>query len=68
MAGIRGELSLQFVLGYEPDEFAQSLRAIADGAVDVAPVITGTVDLDGVPGAFADLTHPDVHAKILVEP
>jgi threonine dehydrogenase-like Zn-dependent dehydrogenase len=68
MAGIRGELSLQFVLGYEPDEFVQSLQAIADGAVDLAPIITGTVDLDGVPGAFADLARPDLHAKILVEP
>ena len=68
MAGIRGELSVQFVLGYEPDEFAQSLQAIADGAVDLAPIVTGTVDLDGVPGAFDDLAHPDTHAKILVEP
>jgi threonine dehydrogenase-like Zn-dependent dehydrogenase len=68
MAGIRGELSVQFVLGYEPDEFAQALQAIADGAVDLAPIITGTVDLDGVPGAFADLARPDAHAKILVEP
>ena len=68
MAGIRGELSLQFVLGYEPDEFAQSLQAIADGTVDLAPIITGTVDLDGVPGAFADLARPDAHAKILVQP
>jgi len=68
MAGIRGELSLQFVLGYEPDEFAQSLHAIADGTVDLAPIITGTVDLDGVPGAFADLARPDAHAKILVQP
>jgi threonine dehydrogenase-like Zn-dependent dehydrogenase len=68
MAGIRGELSVQFALGYEPDEFAQSLQAIADGAVDLAPIVTGHVDLDGVPGAFDDLARPDVHAKILVEP
>ena len=68
MAGIRGELSVQFVLGYEPDEFARSLEAIADGAVELAPIVTGTVDLDGVPGAFDALARPDGHGKILVEP
>jgi threonine dehydrogenase-like Zn-dependent dehydrogenase len=68
MVGIRGELALQFVLGYEPDEFTASLHAIAEGAVDLEPIITGTVGLDGVPGAFDDLAQPDRHAKILVTP
>ena len=31
MHGINKELSLQFVLGYTPDEFAGTLRALADG-------------------------------------
>ncbi|HEV2369553.1 MAG TPA: zinc-binding dehydrogenase, partial [Acidimicrobiales bacterium] len=62
------ELAVQFVLGYDPNEFAEALRAIAEGRVDVAPLITGVVDLDGVPGAFDELSHPDRHAKILVEP
>lgn len=66
--GIGKELNLQFVLGYDPDEFAGTLRSIAEGDIDVAPLITGTVDLDGVPGAFEELGHPDRHAKILVEP
>ena len=30
--------------------------------------ITGTVAVDGVPQAFADLANPETHAKILVEP
>ena len=38
------------------------------GQVDVSSMITGTVDLDGVPGAFEALAHPDDHVKILVEP
>jgi threonine dehydrogenase-like Zn-dependent dehydrogenase len=66
--GIGKELSVQFVLGYDPNEFADSLRAIAEGEVDVTPLITGEVSLDGVPGAFADLAHPDHHCKILVIP
>lgn len=66
--GIGKELNLQFVLGYDPAEFSGTLAAIADGRIDVAPLITGVVDLDGVPGAFEELGHPDRHAKILVEP
>ena len=66
--GINKELNVQFVLGYTPEEFAQTLEAIADGRIDVAPLITGRVGVDGVPGAFATLAKPDAHAKILVEP
>lgn len=66
--GISKELNLQFVLGYDPMEFATTLRSIADGEIDVAPLITGEVDLDGVPGAFDALANPDAHCKILVTP
>jgi threonine dehydrogenase-like Zn-dependent dehydrogenase len=66
--GIGKELSIQFVLGYDPMEFAESLRTIAEGEVDVTPLITGEVGLDGVPGAFADLANPERHCKILVTP
>jgi len=66
--GIGKELEIRFALAYAPDEFAGSLRSIAEGELDVAPLITGSVELDGVPGAFEALAHPDEHAKILVEP
>lgn len=66
--GISKELNLQFVLGYDPMEFAATLRSIAEGEIDVAPMITGEVDLDGVPGAFDALANPDAHCKILVTP
>lgn len=65
---IAKELSLQFVLAYNPAEFADSLRAIAERRVELSPMITGTVDLPGVPGAFEALGRPDEHVKILVEP
>lgn len=68
MLGIGKELSLQFVLGYEPHEFANSLTAIAEGKVDLSPWLTGSVPVDGVPQAFADLANPEAHAKILVVP
>lgn len=66
--GVGKELSIQFVLAYDPMEFAGSLRSIAEGEIDVTPMITGEVDLDGVAGAFADLGNPDDHCKIIVTP
>ena len=65
---ISKEINLQFVLGYDPMEFAGTLRSIAEGELDVAPMITGEVDLDGVAGAFDALGNPDAHCKILVVP
>lgn len=68
MLAISKEIQLQFVLGYLPNEFADTLAAIADGKVDVAPLITGRVGLDRVAWAFDELGNPEAHAKILVEP
>ncbi|MBS1838092.1 MAG: zinc-binding dehydrogenase, partial [Actinobacteria bacterium] len=62
------ELNLQFVFGYDPMQFQTTLRRIAEGELDVAPMITGRVGLDGVADAFDALTDPDTHAKILVVP
>ncbi len=65
---IAKEIHVQFVLAYDPNEFADSLRAIAEGEIDVAPVITGEVGLDEVGAAFDDLADPGQHCKILVTP
>lgn len=61
-------ISVQFVFGHTPQEFAHALTAIADGVVDVAPMITGTVGLDEVGAAFEGLADPERHCKILVTP
>jgi threonine dehydrogenase-like Zn-dependent dehydrogenase len=66
--GITKEINIQFALGYDPMEFAASLRSIAEGEIDVVPMITGEVGLDGVAGAFEALGNPDEHCKILVTP
>jgi threonine dehydrogenase-like Zn-dependent dehydrogenase len=68
MLGISKELAFQFVLGYTAAEFEETLSLIASGAIPTAPLITGRVGLDGVPGAFAELASPERHAKIIVEP
>jgi threonine dehydrogenase-like Zn-dependent dehydrogenase len=66
--GISKQLDLQFVLGYTREEFAASLGQIAEGRIDVTPLITGHVGLAGVKAAFADLANPEQHAKIIVHP
>src|SRR6201986_4765303 len=65
---IAKEINVQFVLAYDPNEFADSLRAIAEGDVDVTPLITGDVGLEAVGAAFDDLANPARHCKILVTP
>lgn len=66
--GTAKEINVQFVLAYDPAEFAESLRAIAEGEIDVGPLITGEVGLDGVSAAFDELANPDTQCKILVRP
>jgi threonine dehydrogenase-like Zn-dependent dehydrogenase len=65
---INKELELRFAFAYDPSEFHQTLQWMGSGKVDVAPLVTGTVGLDGVAGAFEDLADPERHAKILVDP
>jgi threonine dehydrogenase-like Zn-dependent dehydrogenase len=65
---IAKEINVQFVLAYTPEEFSDSLRALAEGDIDVSPLITGEVGLDGVGAAFDDLADPERHCKILVTP
>ncbi|MDT5225376.1 MAG: hypothetical protein QOG19_2783 [Mycobacterium sp.] len=65
---IAKEANLQFVFGYDPAEFAASLRSIAEGEIDVAPMVTGVVGLQDVGTAFDDLSDPDQHCKIVVRP
>lgn len=65
---IAKEINVQFVLAYTPEEFTDSLRALAEGDIDARPLITGEVGLDGVGAAFDDLADPERHCKVLVTP
>ncbi|MDQ1478303.1 MAG: hypothetical protein QOE62_3532, partial [Actinomycetota bacterium] len=62
------EIDLRFVFGSTPLEFRDTLYMLADGKLDAAPLITGTVGLDGVAAAFDALGDPEAHAKILIDP
>ncbi|WP_297700222.1 zinc-binding dehydrogenase [Mycobacterium sp.] len=65
---IAKEINVQFVLAYTPEEFGESLRALAEGDIDASPLITGEVGLDAVGAAFDDLADPERHCKVLVTP
>jgi threonine dehydrogenase-like Zn-dependent dehydrogenase len=66
--GVNKELSVQFVLGYTPEEFASTLGHLAAGRINAGALITGKVGVDGIAGAFEALAHPEKQAKILAEP
>lgn len=67
MAGSK-EIEFRFVFAYDPGEFHDALQMLSNRRVDVRPLITGVVGLDGVEAAFDALGDPEVHAKILVDP
>jgi len=66
--GIAKEIDLRFAFGYTPLDFYDSLHMLADGKLQATALITGTVGLAGVAGAFTALGDPEKHAKILIEP
>src|SRR3546814_2495555 len=55
---ITKEIELTFVFGYSPEEFAATLRQLAEGEIDVSGLVTGRVGLDSVAQAFRDLADP----------
>jgi threonine dehydrogenase-like Zn-dependent dehydrogenase len=65
---ISKEVDMRFVFGYTPLEFRDTLHMLADGKLDASALVTGTVGLDGVAGAFRALGDPERHAKILIDP
>ena len=66
--GIFKRLTVKFVLGWEPEEFAASLQHLAEGRVDADALVTSQVELDDVPAAFASLADPGDQVKVLVRP
>jgi threonine dehydrogenase-like Zn-dependent dehydrogenase len=65
---ITKEIELRYVLGYTQDEFAASLRNLAEGVTGYSGVITGVVGLDDTPDAFRTLQTDKSQIKILVAP
>ncbi len=64
--GVFKELDVRFSLYYSPVEFAETIALLGAGELDVAEMITGRVDLDGVADAFERLSTSPADAKILI--
>ncbi len=63
------EIRVSAALAYFHEEFEMVMGMMADGRVDVDPLHTGTVGLDGLSNALADLgSGASSHTKILVDP
>ncbi len=67
MVGINKQLTMKFVLGYSPAEYAEALTALGDKSVDTSPMVTRTIGLDELPAAFEALAEPH-DCKIVVVP
>lgn len=60
------EIDICFVQNYTSGEFRATLDNIAEGRIDVTPVLTGIVPPEGVAAGFEALSDPEKHAKIIV--
>jgi threonine dehydrogenase-like Zn-dependent dehydrogenase len=60
------ELELRFGFGYSPKEFAATLARVARSPEAVAPLITSTVDIEGLAGAIEALRMGE-QIKILID-
>ena len=67
MVGVTKQLTLQFVLGYTPEEYAETLIALGEGSVDTRSLITRKVTLDELPAAFEALADP-LDCKVVLVP
>ncbi len=67
MDALNRELDIRFSLGLEPDEIETAIAMLAAGRVSTAPMITHTVALEQLPGAFAALSRPSNQTKVIVE-
>ncbi len=65
---IRKELALQFVLGYQHEDFALVLDLMAQNRIDTASLVSRVISLDELPDTFERLRRPGPDAKVLIDP
>lgn len=65
---MRKEVRLLFSMAYGITSFRDSIDALEVGHVEPRAMITGTVSLDALPGAFESLRSPSHQCKLIVDP
>lgn len=63
--GLVKELQIQFAIAYSKDDFETSVAMLAEGRIDVSPMVTDIVSLDELPDAFEALRTPSHQCKVL---
>ena len=61
------EISLEFIVGYNRNEFEETVDALANGRINAKPMITDIIPVDQVPEMFEALKTPGARAKVMVE-
>ena len=63
--GLVKELQIQFAIAYTRDDFETCIAMLAEGRIDVSPMITDVVSLEELPQAFEALRTPSHQCKVL---
>ena len=63
--GLIKELQIQFAIAYTRDDFDTCLAMLAEGRIDVSPMVTDIVSLEELPEAFEALRTPSHQCKVL---
>lgn len=65
---IRKELSIQFALGYQREDFSLVLDLMASGRLEAEALISSVISLAELPDVFERLRRPNPDAKVLIDP
>jgi len=67
IVGMGKEMNIHWAFGYTGEEFARTLHGLADGRIEAGGLISSSVDVDGVAGAFEALGDPEGEVKVMIE-
>jgi len=64
--GLFKQMDMRFSFIYSTQEFTEAVHLLAEGKVDAAPMVTGRVSVDELPGIIGELGNPEAHCKVVV--
>ena len=67
LLGLIKELNIQFAIAYDKDDFETSIAMLAEGRINITPLITDIVSLEQLPDAFEALKSPSHQCKVLAK-
>jgi (R,R)-butanediol dehydrogenase / meso-butanediol dehydrogenase / diacetyl reductase len=65
---IRKELSIQFALGYQREDFSLVLDLMTTGRIDPEALVSSVIGFAELPEVFERLRQPNPDAKVLIDP